>query len=483
MTELATVRAVDPTAEELRAAFDAQRSAFARGAPDYRRRMRALTDLRDALRAHEDELIAAISADYGGRAAEETLLLELLPLYDEIRHARRHLRSWMKRRRVKPTWFLMPSRAFVMYQPLGVVGVIGAWNYQLLLTLSPLIDAIAAGNHVILKPSEITPRSAQLVAQLIAERFPADYVTVVTGPAHVGAAFSALPFDHLIFTGSTRLGPVVMRAASENLTPVTLELGGKSPAIVHPTFSLSLALRRILIGKLYNAGQTCVAPDYLMVPHGSEADVEREARRIVAELYPRLVDNPDYTRIVTGSHYQRLRAALDEASDHGARVVEVNPADERCSLENKVFAPTLVFRPPLDAAVMRDELFGPVLPVVTYRSLDEAIAFVNARPRPLALFYFDEDRGRIDDVLERTISGGVLVNDVVVHLGQHNLPFGGVGTSGMGHYHGYAGFLTFSKQKGVMVQRRWTATSLFAPPYGATARKLIYRVLKLAGRP
>src|SRR5512146_496649 len=266
MTELATLTPVEPSADDLRAVFDAQRAAFGRGAPDYARRMRALADLRDGLRAHEDELIAAIAADYGGRAAEETLLLELLPLYDEIRHARRHLRSWMKRRRVKPTWFLMPSRAFVMYQPLGVVGVIGAWNYQLLLTLSPLIDAIAAGNHVILKPSEITPRSAQLVAQLIAERFPADYVTVVTGPAHVGAAFSALPFDHLIFTGSTRLGPVVMRAASENLTPVTLELGGKSPAIVHPTFSLSLALRRILIGKLYNAGQTCVAPDYLMVP-------------------------------------------------------------------------------------------------------------------------------------------------------------------------------------------------------------------------
>jgi len=482
MTELATLAPTEPTAEELRAALDVQRAALARGAPDYKRRLDALAALRDGVRAHEDDLVAAIAADYGGRAREETLLLELLPLYDQIRHARRHLRSWMKRRRVGSTWFLLPSRAFIMYQPLGVVGVIGAWNYQLVLTLGPLVDALAAGNHVILKPSEITPRSAELVARIIAERFPPEYVTVFAGPARVGAAFSALPFDHLIFTGSTRLGPTVMKAASENLTPVTLELGGKSPAIVHSSFPLPVALRRILVGKLYNAGQTCIAPDYLMVPHGSESDVERETKRIVGELYPRLVQNPDYTRIVNPSHYERLRSVVREAEEGGARIVEINPASERCSVENKVMPPTLVFQPPLDASIMRDEIFGPILPVVTYRSLDEAIAFVNARPRPLALYYFDNDHGRVNEVLERTISGGVTINDVILHIGQHNLPFGGVGASGMGHYHGLAGFLTFSKQKGVMVQRRWAPAALFAPPFGSRVQRLISLVLGLVRR-
>lgn len=388
----------------------------------------------------------------------------------------------MRRRRVGSSWFLLPSRAFVMYQPLGVVGVIGAWNYQLLLTLSPVVDALAAGNHVMLKPSEITPRTASVISELIAEAFPAEYVTVVTGGSEVADAFSRLPFDHIVFTGSSRVGQLVMRAASENLTPVTLELGGKSPAIIHGEFPLRTAVERIITGKLLNAGQTCVAPDYVLLPRGREEEFARLAGDAVRRLYPKLVDSPDYTRMVSQRHYERLAAAVVDAAAKGARTEVINPAGEACSAENRVFAPTLVLGATDEMTVMREEIFGPVLPVVTYDALDDAIAFVNARPRPLALYYFDRDRRRIDTVLARTISGGVTVNDVIYHLGQHNLPFGGVGPSGMGHYHGFDGFETLSKKKGVMVQSRLSALALVRPPYGPRARMLIDRIVRAALR-
>ena len=466
---------------QLAAQLDAQRTAFGRGAPDYARRMQALAMLRDGVRGRQQELLAAVSEDFGGRAHEETLLLELFPFYDQVRHARRHLKGWMRRKRVGSSWFLRPARAFYQYQPLGVVGVIGAWNYQLLLTLGPVVDAIAAGNHVMLKPSEITSRSADVIASIVRDAFPAEYVTCVTGGPEVAGAFSALPFDHLFFTGSTRVGQLVMQAAAANLTPVTLELGGKSPAILHDSYPLARAVERIMVGKLYNAGQTCVAPDYVLLPAGREAAFEAEVRRVVTAMYPRLVQNADYTRIVSRTHWERLASAVDDAAAKGARVVTVNPAGEETSADNKVLAPTLVFAPTDAMTLMREEIFGPVMPVVTYRSLDDAIAYVNARPRPLALYYFDEDGGRVDEVLSRTMSGGVTVNDVVLHLGQHNLPFGGVGPSGMGHYHGFDGFATFSKKRGVMVQRRWSASSMLRAPW-KPRRGLIERLLKMALR-
>jgi coniferyl-aldehyde dehydrogenase len=346
-----------------------------------------------------------------------------------------------------------------------------------------VIDAIAAGNHVMIKPSEITPRSAAVIAGIVADTFPPGYVTCVTGGADVAAAFSALPFDHLFFTGSTRVGTLVMQAAAKNLTPVTLELGGKSPAILHEGFPLRRAVERVMVGKLYNAGQTCVAPDYVLLPEGREAEFEDEARRVVASLYPRLVDNRDYTRIVSNVHYARLRALVDDAVRCGARVVEINPAGERGTPENRVLPPTLVFGATGEAAVMREEIFGPVLPVVTYRTLDEAIAFVNARPRPLALYYFDNDASRVDRVLSSTLSGGATINDCIYHLVQHNLPFGGVGPSGQGHYHGFDGFQSFSKKRGVMVQSRWSATSLFRPPYGRRSGRILDALLGRALRP
>jgi coniferyl-aldehyde dehydrogenase len=466
---------------ELEARLEAQREGFARDAPDYQRRMQALAALRDGVYARQDELLDAISVDFGGRAHEETMALELFPLYDQIRHARRHLRQWMRRRSMRSSWFLQPSRAFYQYQPLGAVGVIGAWNYQLLLTLGPVVDALAAGNHVMLKPSEVTARSAEVIARIVADAFPPEYVTCVTGGADVASAFAALPLDHLFFTGSTRVGRLVMQAAAANLTPVTLELGGKSPAIVHESYSLARAVARIITGKLYNAGQTCVAPDYVLLPAGREAAFETEARRTVAMLYPRLVDNPDYTRIVSCGHYDRLHGLVADAAAKGARVVELTSEAEPVTGVNRVLSPTLIFSPNEAMGVMQEEIFGPVLPIVAYRTLDEAIAFVNARARPLALYYFDDDARRQDAVLARTMSGGVTFNDCIFHLAQHNLPFGGVGPSGMGHYHGFDGFVTFSKKRGVMVQRRWAATSLFRAPW-CRRRRLLDAVLWLARR-
>jgi coniferyl-aldehyde dehydrogenase len=457
---------------ELSAALTTQRTAFAHQPPDRLRRIRALRALQKALRARREEFVAAISEDFGGRARQETLLLEVFPLVDTIGHAIRHLPQWMRPRPAAAGWQFMPGRARVVYQPLGVVGVIGAWNYPLLLSLSPVVSALAAGNHAMLKPSELAPRTADLLSRLVSDLFPADYVTVATGGPDTGAAFAGLPFDHLLFTGSTRVGKMIMRSASEHLTPVTLELGGKSPALVHPDFPAETAAARIMAGKLYNAGQTCIAPDYVLVEAGARDEFVRLASKAAATMYPRLVDNADFTRIVNRDHYRRLRGLVEDAALKGATMLEVNPAREAGNEQNRVFPPTLLWNVKDEMAVMREEIFGPVLPVVTYKSLDEAIEYVNSRPRPLALYYFDYDSKRIEGVLGRTTSGGVTVNDTILHIAQNDLPFGGVGPSGMGSYHGFDGFLTFSKKKGVFLQSRFTTLGLLRPPYGALARRV-----------
>jgi coniferyl-aldehyde dehydrogenase len=457
---------------ELAATLAAQRAAFAHQPPDVPRRIRALRALLKALRARREEFVQAVTEDFGGRARQETLLLEVFPVVDTIQHAIRHLPQWMRPRPAAAGWQFLPGRARVVYQPLGVVGVIGAWNYPLLLSLSPVVSALAAGNHAMLKPSELAPRTADLLARMVSDLFPADYVTVVTGGTETGAAFAALPFDHLLFTGSTRVGKLIMRSASEHLTPVTLELGGKSPALVHPDFPARTAAARIMAGKLYNAGQTCIAPDYVLVEEGAREEFVRLAAEAAATMYPRLADNPDFTRIVNRQHYQRLRGLVGDATQRGAEMLEVNPARESANEQNRVFLPTLLWNVSDQMTVMQEEIFGPVLPVVTYRSLDEAIEYVNARPRPLALYYFDRNSKRVEAVLARTTSGGVTVNDTIFHIAQNDLPFGGVGASGMGSYHGFDGFLTFSKKKGVFLQSRFTTLGMLRPPYGALARRV-----------
>ncbi|HLJ47321.1 MAG TPA: coniferyl aldehyde dehydrogenase [Bryobacteraceae bacterium] len=458
---------------ELRRRFDAQREAFRLRAPGYRERVDALRRLEKALLARKADIIQAIDEDFGGRAAEETVALELFPVLNEIRYAIQRLKHWMAPRHASVGWQFWPARARVVYQPRGVVGILSAWNYPLFLSLAPLAGALAAGNHVMLKPSELAPRKAELIRSMIAELYGPEYVTVVVGDSRVASEFASLPFDHLLFTGSARIGKLVMKAASENLTPVTLELGGKSPALVSDEYPVRKAAERILTGKLYNAGQTCVAPDYALVPRERMSDFVTAARDTVGAMYPKLVQNADYTRIISVPHYRRLRGLVDSARQAGAEVVEINPAAEVCNEENRVFPPTLLLNTPQDLGVMQEEVFGPVLPIVPYGGLDEAIAYINARPHPLALYYFDENGRRVQDVLARTTAGGATVNDCIFHVGQPCLPFGGVGDSGMGHYHGFDGFETFSKKKGVFLQSRWTPLGLLRPPYGPVARRLL----------
>jgi coniferyl-aldehyde dehydrogenase len=370
-------------------------------------------------------------------------------------------------------WQFWPGTGRILYAPLGVVGIVSTWNYPLFLSLAPLVGALAAGNHVLLKPSELAPATADLIAALIADLYPSTYVHVVTGNSDVAAAFTRLPLDHLLFTGSTRVGRLVMSAASEHLVPVTLELGGKSPALIHPTYPIERAAARIMTGKLYTAGQTCVAPDYVLVAAEHRDAFIHAAERQIARMYPTLVGNDDYSRIITAQHYRRLTALVDDAERRGARVIRINPAQEACDEANRVFPPTLLTNVTDDMAVMQEEIFGPVLPIREYAQIEDAIADINARPHPLALYYFEEDVTRAVDVVARISAGGVTINDCIFHVGQVGLPFGGVGASGMGRYHGFDGFETFSHKKGVFVQRRWTPMALFRPPYTATARRLL----------
>jgi coniferyl-aldehyde dehydrogenase len=429
-------------------------------------RRRALEALATGVRAHADRLCAAVSQDFGYRPAQEVRLIEIVPLLDEIAHLSAGVGRWMRARRVWPNWPFMLSRAMILPQPKGVVGILSPWNYPLLLTLSPLANALAAGNHAVLKPSEHAPATAEAMRAMLAEVFPETYVAVVTGDAGVAAAFSALPFDHLVFTGSTGVGRQVMAAAAANLVPVTLELGGKSPAIVHESFPVAEAAERIVTAKLWNAGQTCVAPDYVLVP---ERRLEAFVAACEAVLRARLPEaaSADYGAVLHGP--DRMAALVTDAEAAGARVIR--PVAEA---PGKV-APVLLVAPGPDTRVMREEIFGPLLPIVPVADVAAAVAFVNARARPLALYYFDRDRGRIDRMLRATWSGGVTVNDCIYHLPQVRLPFGGVGASGMGAYHGRHGFEELSHMKAVLVQNRPTGrvlARLAKPPYGRLARRV-----------
>jgi len=458
--------------------FEAQRRAFEANPPGYSQRVKALRGLEASLRGRRRELTEAVAEDFGGRPSEETLALELFPLLNEIRYARRNLRSWMQPRRADVQWHFWPARARILPRPLGVVGILAPWNYPFFLTLAPLTGVLAAGNHALVKPSELAPASAALIASILSDLFPPEYVATVTGGPDTAAELSRLPLDHLVFTGSTRVGRLVMEAASENLVPVTLELGGKSPAIVHEDYPIDRAARRILAGKLYNAGQTCVAPDYVLVPRRQRDAFVEAARRIVPRMFPTYADNSDYTRIINACHYRRIAGLVEDARHRGAHIVTLGAADEACNAASRVFPPTLVTNVRADMAVMQEEIFGPVLPVVEYDSVDEAIAFVNSRPHPLALYYFDTDESRVDAVVERVAAGGVTVNDCLFHVGQTSLPFGGIGPSGMGSYHGVHGFNTFSKTTGVFIQRRWSPLAVLRPPYTAWTRRILRLLLR-----
>jgi coniferyl-aldehyde dehydrogenase len=446
------------------------------GAPTYDERIASLEKLERALLARKGGIADAISRDFGNRSKHETLVAEVFIVLGAIKHTKAHLREWMEPQEREVGFVFLPASIEVRPQPVGVVGIISPWNYPVQLALAPLVQVIAAGNRAMIKPSELVPETAALLHDLIAEVFPEDQVTVVTGGPEVGEAFSRLPFDHLVFTGSTRVGKAVMKAASENLVPVTLELGGKSPTIVAKDFNVKTAAERIIAGKLFNAGQTCIAPDYVMVPAGSRDAFVEACKDAVAKMYPTLLANPDYTSIVNDKHFARVTSYVEDAKTRGARVVEMNPAGETLDAASgkRKLAPTLVLDPTDEMMVMQEEIFGPVLPVVTYQSLDEAIDYVNEHPRPLALYFFSHDKQATDRVLNETISGGVTVNETMLHVAQDDLPFGGIGPSGMGAYHAHEGFESFSKNKPVFRQARVNTTGLLRPPYG----KLIDRMLK-----
>lgn len=465
------------TFDALNAQFQRMREAQAREpVPPWPLRAARLTALHSMLTAERQAFAKAIDADFGQRPHQETDLLEVFPSLSAIRHALRHGRRWMRPRRGLAGLALLPARTELRPQPLGVVGIIVPWNYPLYLALGPLVDALAAGNRVMLKMSEHTPRFSALFAERVAACCPSDVVSVVTGDAAVAQEFSRLPFDHLLFTGSTAVGRQVMRSAAANLTPVTLELGGKSPVIIGPGARLAHAVERIVFGKLVNAGQTCIAPDYVLLPRAAIGEFIDLARRVVAEMYPQLQTNPQYAAIASERHYARLVALRDEAVDGGAALHALT--DAVADPERRLLPPLLLTGIDEGMAIMREEIFGPLLPLLPYDSLDEAIAWIAARPHPLALYVFDDDRTCVDQVLEGTSAGGVTVNDTLFHVAEHGLPFGGVGASGMGGYHGEAGFRTFSHIKPVFRQARFNAAGLLNPPYGARFRKMLALLLK-----
>ena len=454
-------------------AFERQRAAQALDpSPPWSVRADRLRRLKRLLVAHEAAIGDAIDTDFGGRPRIETELAEVWPSLEEVKGALRHGAGWMKPRRAGVGKWFVPARAQVWPQPLGVVGVIVPWNYPLYLAVGPMAAALAAGNRVMVKMSELTPVFSALMQRLCSEVFAPDEVCVVNGGPDVAAQFSALPFDHLLFTGSTPVGRRVMAAAAMNLTPVTLELGGKSPAVVTPGYPLAHAVQRILAGKLLNAGQTCIAPDYVLLPREQLQAFVETARAEAKRGYPEGLADPQFCSVVNPRHYQRLRGLVDEAAARGVRSECLFDGDTRDDGRHRL-APVLLVDPPADLPVMQDEIFGPVLPLVPYDRLEEAVDWVNARPHPLALYWFDHDRTRTDDALRRIRAGGVTVNDTLLHITQESLPFGGVGASGMGHYHGRWGFDTFSKLTPVFRQARLNGMALFLPPYRPLMRRLL----------
>jgi coniferyl-aldehyde dehydrogenase len=456
-----------------------QRAAFLReGPPSPATRRANLKKLRAAVLARKTDLEAALDADFGHRSRHETAIMEILALTWGIDYLHRNLRRFMRRERRRVALPMRFGRAHVEYQPLGVIGIIAPWNYPLSLALMPLATALAAGNRAMIKPSELTPATSDALVALVAQTFREDEVAVVPGDASIGAAFSALPFDHLFFTGSTAVGRAVMRAASEHLVPVTLELGGKSPVLVDRGQPLDRVAADIAYGKLANAGQTCIAPDYVLLHEG---DVDRFVEawsKAVASLYPQGPASEDYTSIVNVRHYSRLRGLLDDAQAKGARVLETGLSPDQAKAHDHTLPPTLVFNVHDDMRIMQEEIFGPVLPIVTYRDLDEAIAFVNARPRPLALYYFGSSATNRRRVLTRTTSGGVTINGTLLHYVQDDLPFGGVGASGLGAYHGIEGFRAFSHQKTVFDVGRWNGGALLHPPFGPLTNFILTWMLR-----
>lgn len=465
----------ESTIAQMRDVLMRQQVAFiAEGPPSAALRIDRIDRVIALLLENQQRLCEALATDFSWRSHDHSLMSDVLLPIGGLKYARQHLRQWMKPERRRPEMGagLLGAKAEIHFQPLGSIGIMAPWNFPVAIALAPLAEAFAAGNRAMITLSEFAPATAALLIELLAEKFDDTEVAAFVGGAEVGAAFSSLPLDHIIFTGSPRVGRLVMRAAAENLTPLTLELGGKSPTIIGRGADLDNAARRIWGGKGISSGQACIAPDYVLV---HEDDRERLLASIQVELqrmFPTLRHNPDYTAIATPGQYQRLQTYLLDAQARGVRSIEVNPAQEELSSVRKI-APTLLVDPPEQALVMQEEIFGPLLPICSYRHIDEALDYINARPRPLALYYFGDDRAEARHVLAHTYSGGACINEVMQHIFQSDLPFGGCGNSGFGRYRGGDGFKAFSLQRAVFTPPRIDAMAMFRPPYGRLFRRVM----------
>lgn len=433
--------------------------------PELKERQRVLKLIKKGLQHHAYSLCDAVNGDFSHRATEETLFCEIFTTVRAIDFTLSKLKKWMKKRRRNVSWIFLPAYAYVIPQPVGVVGIMVPWNYPLFLSLVPAINAVAAGNRVMIKMSELSTQTGLALAHLIQQLGLENYICVINGDVEVSKEFASLPFNHLLFTGSTQVGKQVMRAASENLTPVTLELGGKSPAVLSSTMNQNY-FNRLFMGKMFNAGQTCIAPDYLLVPSDWEPLIEQKLKQFIDIHYPLLMKNDDYSSIISENHQQRLLDIVSDAQNKGARIVRIGDPDS----EGRKLPVYLVFGVTDEMRIMQEELFGPILPVMLYQEFDAAVAYINTKPNPLALYYFGEDQDEISLLERKTLSGALSINETMVHVAIDDLPFGGVGYSGMGHYHGPEGFDTFSKLKPVLVQSKLSAASWLYPPYGAMMR-------------
>ncbi|MBV1959912.1 MAG: coniferyl aldehyde dehydrogenase [Pseudomonadales bacterium] len=460
-----------------------QRRAFmSHGVLSYEERIAHLNTLKRAIGEFKDPLIEAVMSDFGHRNEIETIATEVIAPIGEIGFTKSKLKRWMKHRRVLPTLQTLGGTGKILYQPKGVVGVMGAWNYPASLSLSPLIGAMAAGNHCMVRPSDLSPAMTEVIKQMIAKHFDANYITVIDGDVNASIAFSELPFDHLIYTGGTQVGSMVMQAAAKNLTPVTLEMGGKSPVIIADDADMNRAIESILMGKLINSGQTCIAPDYILVQESQKERFIELCSQKIAERYPTVANNEDITWIINDRHHQRVLGLIEDARTKGARVIEINPASEAIPEGKRVIAPTLITDVNDDMNVMNEEIFGPVLPVIGYKTTAEAIQYINDRPRPLALYYFGKNKQRAIDTIYATTSGGACINETMLHISHNNMPFGGIGPSGLGGYHGFDGFVEFSHKKGVYYQGPFSPAKLIKPPYGPRSKKVMTWVVNRVTR-
>jgi coniferyl-aldehyde dehydrogenase len=475
MAQTAQLRSIEVVENEAQRIFKLQRAAYLRDPyPSLEVRKERLTALERILLDNTDAIVEAIQQDFGHRCAEESKILEIFPCVDGIRDTRKRLRKWIRPQRRHVSVLFATGSNQVVPQPKGVVGIVSPWNYPLFLTLSPLISVLAAGNRAMIKMASNSQHLCRLLHEKFSEVYPEDTVAVLPGVR--SGDFSTLPFDHMIFTGSANVGRTVMRSAADNLTPVTLELGGKSPTIVCDDFDIEEAASRILYAKCVNAGQTCLAPDYLFLPDGARDRFVSAAQRVVAERYPDTNDQ-SYTSVIDDKAYRRLRMTLDDAESKGATVVSLVPGSSFNDTMRKI-PPHLVLDVTEDMLIMQEEVFGPLFPVKTYQSLDEVIEYVTTRDRPLGFYMFTNDRARKDKLLYSTISGGVTINNCIMHIAQHDLPFGGIGASGMGHYHGHEGFIEFSKLRPVFTNPRLSLLSLFYPPYTGRQNQLVDLLLK-----